>query len=143
MNLTLEDIMICTRTVYGEARGEPYSGMLAVAAVMVNRWLSTTGQWKRDDTLASACLRHQQFSVWNAGDANFKKITDVGVQSAKFRECMSVVLVALAGVDPTRGARHYVTTAKPSWARTWPPSWTAGARSSIEFGSQTFYVGIA
>ena len=117
--MTLEDIMICARTVYGEARGETLLSKRAVAHVMINRWRGTGGQWKRDHTLGAACLRWRQFSAWNANDPNREKMQEVDLSSKSFRECLRAVLEALdARADPTHGATHYKTAAvNPRWAR--------------------------
>ena len=61
--LSFEDVVIAGKTVYGEARGELWEGKLAVAYALVNRWRTTTGQFHRDDTLATACLRHTGTNV--------------------------------------------------------------------------------
>ena len=77
MNMLWADIMLATTTVWGEARGEGATGKLAVACTLVNRWRTQTGQFRKDDTLATAALRHVQFSVWNQGDPNFTKLFQV------------------------------------------------------------------
>lgn len=119
MIVTAADIDICARTVWGEARGEPYEGKLAVAHVLINRWQGQSGQWARDDTLATACLRHRQFSAWNQGDPNFVPLQTQNVAQPVFRDCMRAVLEALnADKDPTAGSRHYHTDSiMPTWAR--------------------------
>lgn len=135
--LTQEDLMIAARTVWGEARGEPYDGKLAVACVMVNRWRRVDGQFARDDTLASACLRHLQFSAWNAGDPNFAALQRVQVDDQVFRECLRAVLVAVDAVaDPTVGAVHY-------HAKGVLPDWARGHRPSATIGGHLFYNDVA
>jgi hypothetical protein len=37
MTILLEDVLIGARTVFGEARGEPFEGQKAVAHVILNR----------------------------------------------------------------------------------------------------------
>ena len=56
------DVSIIAKTIYGEARGEGYVGMLAVATVIFNR--------ARGDKslLAKVCLKPKQFSCWNSTD---------------------------------------------------------------------------
>ena len=115
--MILEDILICARTVWGEARGEDQEGRLAVAHVMVNRWRTRVGQFAKDDTLATACLRHVQFSVWNEGDPNFQKMQSVDVNDREFRQCLVAVLQALDEPDPTNRSLHYHTRAvSPPWS---------------------------
>ena len=53
------DVDIIAKTLYGEARGEGYDGMLAVATVIYNRA-------KHDkDLFVKVCLKPKQFSCWN------------------------------------------------------------------------------
>ena len=111
---TLKEAM----TVWGEARGEDREGREAVAHVLFNRLNTTTGQFSRDDTLATTCLRHVQFSVWNSGDPNFLKMFSVDYGNVDLRQCLAIVLEVSCGLpDPTQGSRHYHTrNVAPRWA---------------------------
>lgn len=127
MNITPGDLDILARTVWGEARGTGYHGMKAVAHVMINRWRATTGQFARDDTIATACLRHLQFSAWTEGDPNFEKMQSVTLADKTFRDCIRAALEALDEYDFTFGSRHYHTkTVDPAWSRGKEPALTAG-----------------
>lgn len=126
------DIDICARTAYGETRGESYQGMKAVAHVMINRWRSNLGQFEKDDTLATACLRHLQFSCWTKADPNFKAMEDVTFNDRKFRDAWRAVLEALDEYDFTQGSLHYHTD-------NIKPSWTEGHRHVIAVGKHMFY----
>lgn len=139
MNLTNADIEIATRTIYGEARGESAEGKVWVASVLRNRWHATHGIFRRDDTLASACLRHRQFSVWDADDANFATIQQVEPGEPVFLECMKALLQALTEADRTGGATLYHTSEKPAWRSTWPPDWAARALPLATVGNHIFY----
>lgn len=137
MILALEDVLLAARTVWAEARGEPYQGKLAVAHVLKNRWLSKTGQWAKDDTLATACLRHAQFSCWTPGDPNFVPMQAVGMESPTFRECLRAVLEAIdAKQDPTFGSRHYKVTGIYA-------DWAAGKSPIVRIGAHEFFCDIA
>src|SRR5262245_17380118 len=57
-------VLIVAATVYGEARGEPVEGQIAVAQVINLR------SAKRDITFQQVCLAPKQFSCWNEGDPN-------------------------------------------------------------------------
>lgn len=131
------DLEICARTVYGEARGESHEGRVAVARVMVNRWRSTTGQWAKDDTLASACLRHLQFSGWTPADPNFQAQYKASLGDAVFLGCWLAVLEALMltpETDPTQGALHY----HADWIEI--PKWVPeGHQPCIVIGRHRFY----
>ena len=129
-----QDVMIAARTVWAEARGEPYEGKIAVAHVLLNRWQSTTGQWAKDDTLATTCLRDQQFSCWSSGDPNFEKLQTIAVGDFVFRECLLAVLEALrpGNDDPTGGARHYKVIGTPA-------VWAEGRQPDLVLGHHEFY----
>jgi N-acetylmuramoyl-L-alanine amidase len=133
--IAFSDIDIAARTVWAEARGEPYEGQLAVAHVLINRLNSNTGQFRRDDTLATTCLRHLQFSAWNKGDDNFEKLQSIGVENGTFRLALRAVLEALDGPDMTAGATHY-------HAASIFPSWAEGHEPSLVVGNHIFYQGI-
>lgn len=138
--LTLEDVLIAARTAYGEGRGEGYEEMLRIACVLVNRWTRTDGQFARDDTLATACLRHVQFSAWNASDPNLAQMVAADMRSSTFRRAIVAVLAAIDGqADPTNGATHYHTRAKPAYADIWPPRWTASRKPCAESPAHLFY----
>ena len=134
MMLLLADLEIAARTVWGEGRGESWEGKIAIAFTLINRWREDRGQFARDDTLATACLRHVQFTAWNMGDPNFEKLHEVQWNDASLRECLKAVLHALdhPGDDPTAGARHY-------HAKSVKPSWIKGHRPSAEIGGHLFY----
>lgn len=126
--LILEDLTIAARTVWGEARGEDYQGQLAVAHVFINRWHTSKGQFRKDDTLATSCLRHAQFTAWTAGDPNFVKMMKVDFNDYHLRRCLIIVLEAIdAEFDPTKGALHYHTRdILPPWARGHVPCYETG-----------------
>lgn len=129
------DLDILARTVWGEARGESYAGKKAVAHVIFNRVRSTTGQFAKDDTVATACLRHVQFSVWTIGDPNLPKMEAVGLEDQDFRECLRACLEAVDEPDPTNGARHYHTESIS-------PVWAEGHKPVLKLGAHLFYSGI-
>ena len=116
--LLQSDLDIAARTVAGEARSEPFEDQVDVAQVITNRWRSNVGQFRRDDTLATACLRHVQFSCWNMGDPNFAYMMNLTPTSRDYRTAMAAVCEALEGsLDRTLGALHYKVIGFPaSWA---------------------------
>ena len=129
------DLDILSRTVWGEARGEKHKGRKAVAHVMLNRWRSIKGQFAKDDTIATACLRHVQFSVWNAGDPNFEKMQKIDINDRTYRECMIAALEAFDEKDFTRGSTHYCTRAVH-------PLWAEGHSPVLRLGNHVFYADI-
>ena len=133
--LSASDLDIAARTVWGEARGEPFEGQKAVAHVLLNRWRSNVGQFKGDDTLATACLRNQQFSIWMKDDPNFAKIHQVGWDDAHLRQSMRAVLEAIDESDPLSGATHYHSVSiRPYWAK--------GHEPIKRVGRHLFYAGV-
>ncbi len=132
---TASDIDILARTVWAEARGEGLDGMKAVAHVMLNRWRTIDGQFRKDDTIATACLRHAQFTCWSAGDPNFEKMQTVTFDDLLFRLATRAALEAFDEPDPTLGGRHYHTkNVRPRWSR--------GYKPVVVIGKHKFFTGI-
>ena len=126
--MLLSDLDIMTRTVYGEGRNQSYEGMLAIARVILNR----NEQGGKDNTIGKTCLRHLQFSCWNAGDPNLTAMLNVTLSDKRFRQCMMACLEAVDGIDITFGARHYHTKAiSPPWAKSKKPC--------VAIGDHLFY----
>lgn len=144
MQLLLSDLDIAARTLYGEIRNGTPEQMENVAHVLINRWNSTSGQFAKDDTLATTCLRHRQFSSWNKGDANLTKIFSTQYDNNILRNCLEVMLSALRKnhnlqEDKTIRAKHYHTKAIPTWTSYWPPTWAHGHTPTLDDGLHLFY----
>lgn len=139
MKFYSEDLDILARTVFGEARGEPWLGRVAVAYVVLNRvrrpsWWSRWVDGFTSDTVAAVCRKKAQFSCWNPGDPNRRAIEQATVEDPVFLECLTAASVALAGLvpDPTDGADHYHTlTVSPPWSR--------GVTPVARIGQHLFY----
>ncbi len=129
------DTGILARTVFGEARGEPADGKLAVAWVVLNRFRS--GQWFAGRTITATCLMAKQFSCWNDGDPNRAALLEVDLGSRVFTECVYVATGAMTGhlADPVDGATHY-------HAVDVHPLWSHGHTSVETIGRHVFYAGI-
>lgn len=109
-----QDIDAAARTVWGEARNQPWMGMLAVAYVILNRAAH------RATTLDTEAKRHLQFSCWNENDPNRAKLLAVDFHDSAFRESLAAVAWAISpeSVDPTYGSQHYHTEGvAPAWSR--------------------------
>ncbi|WP_413467441.1 spore cortex-lytic enzyme [Metabacillus niabensis] len=97
------DIQLMANAVYGEARGEPYIGQVAVAAVILNRVNSPTFP----NTVSGVIFEPLAFTavadgqIWLTPNENAKK----------------AVLDAINGFDPTENAIYYFNpnTATSSW----------------------------
>lgn len=127
------DLDILARTIWGEARGEGYSGMQAVANVIMNRYqqaqASTAKARQFGETVAEICKKPYQFSVWNITDPNREKAENVTTSDPLFRQALDIAEKALSGtlVDITGGADHYHTASiNPYWSEGLSPSAVVG-----------------
>lgn len=129
--MTIEDLLIAAKTVWGEARGEDYPGMLAVAWVIKNRSYDPVAAG--DSSIAAVCLRHLQFSCWNKNDPNRAMMLRISPNDPDFRDCMRAVLEAFStNKDPTEGSRWY-------HARTVIAPWAKDADPATTIGNHVFY----
>jgi len=134
-----DPVDILARTIWGEARSEGKAGMIAVAAVVLNRVavsraLGGRHWWGAD--IAGVCRCRLQFSCWNPGDPNRAKLLAVNDDDPAFRVALSVAADAVAGriVDPTFGATSYKVASLP-----WPFSWGHPRLPLAEIGKHAFY----
>ncbi len=130
-----DDLDVMARTLWGEARGEPLEGKIAVAWVIRNR-ADHPGWWGHG--IAGVCRQPWQFSCWNADDPNRAKLIGVTARDEMFRECLMAVAAVLSGnvADPTGGANHYYA---PGHAKTLSPNWAAGAVPTLRLRNHAFY----
>lgn len=129
-----EPLRAMAATLWGEARGEPYEGKLAVAWVIINR-TKQPGWWGSD--VVSVCTARWQFSCW--WDVQKEKVRWVDERNDKFRECLAVAKEVLANrtEDPTGGADHYYAPAgMPGGAQ---PKWAVGHTPTTRIGGHVFY----
>lgn len=137
-----KDIDILARTIWGEARGEGYKGMQAVANVVMNRYAQT----KKSNALArrfgatvrEICLKPNQFSAWNKNDPNRALMLKVTLTDPGFRVALGIAENAILGrlPDITGGSDHYHTGAVR-------PSWSSGKTAAVIIGSHKFFNDIA
>jgi hypothetical protein len=141
------DMGVVSRTLYGEARGQPIEGILAVASCIANRVYMDLG----DDGLpdwwgegwAGVCLAPWQFSCWNASDPNKKIIEKVKKGEREFDLCRFVAEQTIRGHvhDLTGGATHYYApkvVAAPNWTQPHPKSGKI-AVLTVQIGDHRFY----
>ena len=97
------DVYLLAKLVYGEARGEPYAGQVAVAAVVLNRVASP----KFPDTIAGVIYQAGAFTCVSDGQINLAPDDDA-VRAARD---------AMNGWDPSGGAIYYYnpSTATSGW----------------------------
>lgn len=108
MTVTNHEMDLLARTVYSEARGEPFQGQVAVAAVVLNR------------------VRHPEFPNTING-VIFEPWAFTAVNDGQFwltpnETAYAAVREALKGSDPSNGAIFYYNpvTATNQWIRTRP-----------------------
>lgn len=108
------NLNLLARLIHGEARGEPYSGMVAVAAVVLNRVDSP----KFPSTIAGVIYQKGAFTAVDDGQINLEPN-----QSA-----YNAARDALNGWDPTGGALYYFNpnTATNKWIWSRPHKITIG-----------------
>jgi N-acetylmuramoyl-L-alanine amidase len=101
------DINLLARTVYGEARGEPYVGQVAVAAVILNRLESE----KFPHTLSGIIFQPGAFTC----------VADGQIWLTPDKTARKAAIDAINGWDPTHGCIYYfnpaTATSKWIWSR--------------------------
>lgn len=97
------DLQLLARAVYGEARGEPYTGQVAVAAVILNRVKSSSFP----NTVSGVIYQKGAFTAVSDGQINLSPNASA-YQAAQ---------AALNGWDPTNGCLYYYNpaTATSKW----------------------------
>lgn len=100
------NVDLLARAINGEARGEPYTGQVAVGAVIMNR------------------VRHASFPNTIAGviyqPGAFTAVSDGQIHANMSESCIRAARDALNGWDPVGGAIYYYNpkTATNQWIRT-------------------------
>ena len=113
-NNASSDLNLLARLVYAEARGEPYTGQVAVASVVLNRVKSSSFP----NTVAGVIYQSGAFSVVNDGQIN---LTPNSTAKKAAQD-------ALNGWDPSYGAIYYFNpnTATNKWIWSRPMTVTIG-----------------
>lgn len=108
------DLNLLTRLVYGEARGEPYQGMVAVAATVLNRVADS----RFPNTIAGVIYQSGAYTCVSDGQINLTP----NDQSKKAAQD------AINGWDPTYGCIYYFnpSTATSKWIWSRPQVLTIG-----------------
>ncbi|MFZ5634620.1 MAG: cell wall hydrolase [Bacillota bacterium] len=109
---TREDVMLLARAIYAEARGESFTGQVAVGAVILNRLES------RDfpKTIRDVIMQRQ------SGTYQFSPVEDGSINLEPDEIAICAAIQAIAGQDPTNGALYFYNpeTASDRWIRTLP-----------------------
>lgn len=102
------NVELLARIIYGEARGEPYVGQVAIAAVVLNRVEDS----RFPKTIAGVVYQSGAFDAVSDGQINYTP-NQTAYQAARD---------ALNGWDPTYGSIYYYNpaTATNKWIKTLP-----------------------
>lgn len=108
------DVTLLAKAIYGEARGEPYAGQVAVGAVILNRVKSS----KFPNTIAGVIYQSGAFDAVSDGQIN---LTPDSTSKKAAQD-------ALNGWDPSYGAIYYFnpSTATNKWIWSRPLTVTIG-----------------
>lgn len=137
MPVTEKDRDILARTIWGEARGESSAGKVAVAWTIRNRVFDGKEKSWWGEGYAGVCQAKYQFSCWNNNDPNYPFLN--GARQIPFRELAQCRVVADQVIDdkvpdPTGGATHYYAIAMKK-----APTWTRGAKQTLNLGGHVFF----
>lgn len=91
------EVYLLARTIYAEGRGEPYTGQVAIAAVVLNRVRSS----QFPNTITGVVYQKHAFTAVSDGQINLTP-NDTAMRAAKD---------AINGWDPTGGALYYYNPA--------------------------------
>ena len=101
--ISKSDINLMVHVVNGEARGEPFKGQVAIAAVILNRLKDS----RFPNTIPGIVYQPGAFTCVSDGQINLQPK----------QSCYRAVMKALHGADPSQGAVYYYNpaTATSSW----------------------------
>ena len=114
------DLALLARLIYGEARGESYTGKVAVGAVVLNRVKSASFP----NTISGVIYQPYAFTAVSDGQINLTPDSS----------CTEAAKAAMNGWDPTYGAIYYYN---PSTATS---KWIYSRKTTITIGNHVFAV---
>lgn len=106
------DLMLLARLIYAEARGEPYSGQVAVGAVIINRMASPLFP----KSIRAVIMQHSGRSY------QFQPVADGAINMTPDACAIRAAISALNGRDPSHGALFFYNPAqvRDPWIRSLP-----------------------
>lgn len=119
-SISNNDLYLLAKCVYAEARGESYTGQVAVAAVILNRVKSADFP----NTIAGVIYQPWAFTAVNDGQINLEPN----------QTAYSAARDALNGWDPTYGALYYYNP------RTATNKWIYSKKTTVTIGKHVFAV---
>ena len=113
-NYTNSDLYLLAKCIYAEARGESYTGQVAVGAVILNRVASS----KFPNTISGVIYQKNAFTAVSDGQINLEPD----------KTAMNAAADAMNGWDPTYGCIYYYNpaVATSSWIFSRPTVTTIG-----------------
>ncbi len=112
------DTYLLAKLIHAEARGEPYTGQVAVGAVVLNRVRSSAFP----NTISGVIYQSYAFTCVQDGQINLSP-NDTAIRAAKD---------ALSGWDPTNGCLYYYNPATAT------SKWIWSRKVSLTIGNHSF-----
>ena len=119
-NYTSSDLYLLAKTIYAEARGESYTGQVAVGAVILNRVASS----KFPNTISGVVYQKHAFTAVSDGQINL----------TPDQTAMNAAQDAMNGWDPTYGCIYYYNPAVAT------SSWIFGRQTVTTIGKHVFAI---
>ncbi len=117
---TNSDLYLLAKCIYAEARGESYTGQVAVGAVVLNRVASSAFP----NTIAGVIYQQNAFTAVSDGQINLEPD----------KTAMNAASDALNGWDPTYGCLYYYNPAVAT------SSWIFGRKTVTTIGKHVFAI---
>ena len=119
-NYTNSDLYMLAKCIYAEARGESYTGQVAVGAVILNRLASSSFP----NTISGVIYQKGAFTAVSDGQINLEPD----------RTAMNAASDAMNGWDPTYGCLYYYNPAVAT------SSWIFGRQTVTTIGKHVFAI---
>lgn len=119
-NYTSSDLYLLAKCIYAEARGESYTGQVAVGAVILNRVASSAFP----NTISGVIYQRNAFTA----------VTDGQINLSPDKTAMNAAQDALNGWDPTYGCLYYYNPAVAT------SSWIFGRKTVTTIGKHVFAI---
>ena len=117
---TSSDLYLLAKTIYAEARGESYTGQVAVGAVILNRVKSS----KFPNTISGVVYQKHAFTA----------VSDGQIKLEPDKTAMNAAQDAMNGWDPTYGCLYYYNPAVAT------SSWIFGRQTVTTIGKHIFAI---
>lgn len=140
----LSGIQALALTIFGEARGEPIEGQIAVGCVVRNRLRNNPSKYQ---SYHDVIFERLQFSCWNTNDPNYPRLLGIAqkltdnrdVGERQWKQCLWVAqgIVNVDVLDNTKSSLNYIT--RNLWNSNDKPTWAKNADINTEKGNHVFF----